>query len=113
MLEKIIKELTTTNDDDQITSEGMLAWAKRVEMQRAQTAVLNTTMESRQFDKVKVEKKRQHKTSTRSNITAMTMPILWQIIHTKAVSGIQKDVCRWWQNQTFQNSVPKQKRPGG
>ena len=39
MLEEIIKELTATNTDDQITSEGMLALAKRVEAQRAQAAV--------------------------------------------------------------------------
>ena len=57
MLEEIIKELTTTKDDDQISSEGVLAWAIRVEAQRAQAAVLNTIMESRQFDKVKVIKK--------------------------------------------------------
>ena len=57
MLEEIIKELTTTKDDDWITSKGVLAWAKRVEVQRAQAAVLNTIMESRQFDKVRVMKK--------------------------------------------------------
>ena len=52
MLEEIIKELTVTNTDDQIMSEGMLAWAKRVEAGKAQAAVLNTITESRQFDKV-------------------------------------------------------------
>ena len=30
ILEEIIKELTAANNNDQITSEGMLAWAKRV-----------------------------------------------------------------------------------
>ena len=57
MLEEIIKELTITRDDDQITSKSVLAWAKRVNAQRAQAAVLNTIMELRQFDKVKVVKK--------------------------------------------------------
>ena len=57
MVEEIIKELTTAKDDDQITSEGMLAWAKRLEVQKAQAAVLNTIIESRQFHKVKVIKK--------------------------------------------------------
>ena len=57
MLEEIIKELTTTKDDDQITSKGMLAWAKRVEAQKAHAAVLNTFIELKQFDKVKVVKK--------------------------------------------------------
>ena len=31
MLEEIIKELTATNNDDHITSGGVLAWAKSVE----------------------------------------------------------------------------------
>ena len=57
MLEEIIKELTAANTDDQITSEGVLAWAKRVEAQRAQAAVLNTITELRQFDKVQIIKK--------------------------------------------------------
>ena len=51
MLEEIIKELTATNNDDHLTSGGVLAWVKRVETQRAQAAVLNTPTESRQFDK--------------------------------------------------------------
>ena len=41
MLEEIIKELTVTSNDDHTTSGGVLAWAKRVEAQRAQTAVLD------------------------------------------------------------------------
>ena len=57
MLKEIIKEVTITQNDDQITSEGMLAWTKRVEAQRTQAAVLNTIMELRQFDKVKVVKR--------------------------------------------------------
>ena len=57
MLEEIIKELTTSKNDDCITSGGVLVWAKRVETQRAQVAVLNTITESRQFDKIKVSRK--------------------------------------------------------
>ena len=40
MLEEIIKELTATKNDDHITSGGVLAWAKRVEAQRAKVGVL-------------------------------------------------------------------------
>ena len=61
LLEEIIKELTATNNDDHITSGGVLAWAKRVEAQKVQAAVLNTLKESRQFNKIKVSK-RQRKT---------------------------------------------------
>ena len=57
MLQEIIKELTTAKDDDHMTSGGVLAWAKRVEDQRAQAAVLNTITELRHFDKVKIAKK--------------------------------------------------------
>ena len=57
MLEEIIKELTATKNDDHITSGGVLAWAKRVEVQRAKAAVLNTLTESKQFDKNKISKK--------------------------------------------------------
>ena len=40
-----------------ITNGGVLALANRVEVQRAQAAVLNTITESRQFDKIKVSKR--------------------------------------------------------
>ena len=35
MLEEIIKDLMATNNNDHITSGGMLAWAKMVEVQKA------------------------------------------------------------------------------
>ena len=54
MLDEIIRELTATNNDEQVTSEGMLICVKGIEAQRAQATVLNTITESCQFDKVKV-----------------------------------------------------------
>ena len=57
MLEEIIKELATTRNNDHVTSGGVLAWAKRVEVQRAQVAVLSIITESRQLDKIKVSRK--------------------------------------------------------
>ena len=57
MLDEIIRELTAKNNDEQVTSKGMLIWAKRIEAQRAQAAILNNTTESHQFDKVIVTKK--------------------------------------------------------
>ena len=62
MLEEIIKELTVTSNDDHITSGGVLAWAKRVEAQRTQAAVLDMLTESRQFDKVKISKNQKKTT---------------------------------------------------
>ena len=80
MLEEIIKELTTTKNDDHITSGGVLAWAKRVEAQRGQVAVLNTLTESRKFDKIKLSKSKgnQNKNiNAPEQYTVTTMQILW------------------------------------
>ena len=63
MLEEIIQELTVTSNDDHITSEDVLAWAKRVETQRAQAVVLNTLTELRQFDKIKKSKRAEEDTT--------------------------------------------------
>ena len=57
MLDDIIKELTTKSNDEQTTSEVVLAWAKRVEMQQAHAAILSDSMETHQFDKVKLNPK--------------------------------------------------------
>ena len=46
MLDKIIRELTTKNNDEQVTTEGVLTWAKRKEVQRVQAIVLNDITES-------------------------------------------------------------------
>ena len=93
----------------------MLAWAKRVEAQRVQAAVLNTITESRQFAKVKIAKKLKEgntKRSNRSDIAVTTMQILWQSTHAEAMSGIWKDVCGLWQDWTLQEGMPQQKREG-
>ena len=47
MFEEIIKELTATKSYDCITSEGVLAWAKRVETQRTQATMLNMLTEKK------------------------------------------------------------------
>ena len=63
MLGEKIKELTTTKGNDTITSENMLLWMKRVEAQRAQSAVMNTITETAEFDKIRM-----------SNMPAKTAP---------------------------------------
>ena len=57
MLDEVIRELTTKNNDEQRTNKGVLAWAKRVEVQQVQAAKLNDIMESCQFDKIKMAQK--------------------------------------------------------
>ena len=59
VLDEIIKELTTKSKDKQTTGEGVLAWAKRVEAQWAQAAILSDIMETQQFDKVKLNSKQR------------------------------------------------------
>ena len=57
LLDEVIRELTAKSNDEQMTSEGVLAWAKRVEVQRAQAAILNDIRESHQFDRIKMAQK--------------------------------------------------------
>ena len=56
MLEEIIKELRTVYSDEQITSGNVLAWAKRVEGQRAQAAIMSVITKSKKFNKIKVSR---------------------------------------------------------
>ena len=63
MLEEIIKEITATSNDDHIKNMGVLAWAKRERVQRAQVAVLKRLTELRQFDKIKVSKRAKEDTT--------------------------------------------------
>ena len=56
MLDKVIRELTTKSSNDQMTSEDMLIWAKRVEAQRMQAVILSDITDSQRFDEVEVAK---------------------------------------------------------
>ena len=56
MLEEIFNELTTVRGDDQITSGNVLAWAKRVEVQRTQAAVMSAVTKTEEFNKIKVSR---------------------------------------------------------
>ena len=57
MLEEVIRELTARNNDEQTTSEGVLVWAKRIEVQWVQVAVLYDITELCQFDKINMASK--------------------------------------------------------
>ena len=56
MLGEIIRELTKVNTGRVITSENVLAWAKRTEVQRVQAVVMNSLTESKEFSKIKIAK---------------------------------------------------------
>ena len=53
MLVEIIKELIKTEESKDVTSEQVLAWAKRVEAQKAQSAIINSLKETKDFNRIK------------------------------------------------------------
>ena len=57
MLEEVIRELTARNIDEQTTSKGVLAWAKRIEVQWVQAAILNDITKLHQFNKINMASK--------------------------------------------------------
>ena len=57
MLDEMIREPTVKSNNEQTTSEGILAWAKRVEVQWAQAAISNDITELCQFNKIKMAQK--------------------------------------------------------
>ena len=57
MLAEVIGELTAKSNNEQTTSEDVLAWAKRVEAQQARAVILNDITESHKFDKIKMAQK--------------------------------------------------------
>ena len=57
MLDEVIRKLTPKNNNEQTSSENALAWAKRVQVQWAQVAILNNITESHKFDKIKMAQK--------------------------------------------------------
>ena len=59
MLEEVIRELTARNNDEETTSEGVLAWAKRIEVQQVQAAILNDITKLHQFDKINMASKKK------------------------------------------------------
>ena len=59
MLDEVITELTAKNNNEQTTSKDVLVWAKRIEAQWAQAAILSDITKSQKFNKVKMVKKKQ------------------------------------------------------
>ena len=66
-------ELTNVKVNNTINSESVLAWAKRVEAQRAQAAVMSSIIETKECDRIKVSK-RSHKDATKI-ITQARVPL--------------------------------------
>ena len=52
MIKEIIKELTKIEENNKMASEKVLVWARRVETQKAQSAILINLNEPKDFDKI-------------------------------------------------------------
>ena len=68
MLDEIVRELMAKNNSEQTNSEDILLWARHIEAQRAQVAILIDITEVQKFDKVKLVQKpkgRQEAETTR------------------------------------------------
>ena len=57
MLEEVIRKLTARNNDEQTTIKGVLVWAKRIEVQQVQAAILKDITKLCQFDKINMASK--------------------------------------------------------
>ena len=73
MLAEIIRELTKIRENTEITHENVLCLAKRVEAQRAQSAIMNSLTEAKEFDKLKIAKNK-YKDSLRRSSAQTKMP---------------------------------------
>ena len=62
MITEIIRELTVINRTNEITNEYMLSWAKIVEEQRTQEAILDITNET-EFNMIKTSDKHESRPS--------------------------------------------------
>ena len=108
MLDEVIRELTTKSNKKQTTSEDVLAWAKRVEVQQTQAAILNDITESHKFDKIKMSQKLK---SSQNRETTHQTSHRWLCrycggSHTpRQCTRIWKNVCRMWEDGPFQKGV--------
>ena len=104
MLDKITRELT---------SEDVLAWAKRVKSQRVQASMLNDITETKAFNKVKKGnrvKEYPRKRSACCNTPQMDVQVLWGKPHIKTMPSIWENVCSMQQDGTLQEGVQEQKK---
>ena len=88
MLTEIIRELTKAEESADITSEQVLGWAKRVEAQRAQSAIMDSLTETKEFDKINLAKV-AFKYSWRNVQTSAKVPAKKSCIHCS--SAIYQD----------------------
>ena len=100
MFTEIIMELTKAEESVDVTSEQILGWAKRAEVQRAQSAIMDSLTETKMFDKI--DSKRgthiQHKksASTCQSTHNEKLQLLWFQPSIKTIPGLWEEVCGLW-----------------
>ena len=55
MMTEIMRGLTAVRNTNEITSEHILCWARRVRVQRVQKAILDVKKGSKEFDAIKIQ----------------------------------------------------------
>ena len=94
MLTEIIRELTKTETSTAVTSELVLVWEKKVEAQKAQSTIITSLRETKEFDKIKTIKEGETESKKTANMchnafeadfqflwfqpSTQTMPSLWE-----------------------------------
>ena len=107
MLDEVIRELTAKSNNEQTTSEDVLAWAKRVKAQWAQAAILNNITESHKFDKIKMAQKPKSSwdRETTHTISQMAVQILWWKSCVQTVPSIWENMCKMQEDRPLQEGV--------
>ena len=108
MLGEIIRELTKVKVNNTINSETVLLWAKRVEVQRAQVAVMSSITERKEFDRIKASK-RSHKDApkktTQAKVPMRQLCGYCGSMHPQANAQHTENVCRMPENWPLQGSM--------
>ena len=73
MLAEIVMELTKIEENVEVTSEKVKCLARRVEVQRTQSVIINSLTETKEFDKLKIMKV-TYKGSPRIQSTHIKIP---------------------------------------
>ena len=61
MLEEVVWELTMIHENKKITTENVSSWAKRVNVKRAQSAIMNSLTETKELNKLKLAKSQRER----------------------------------------------------
>ena len=74
MIPEIQRDLIKTEENKIMTSKQVLAWAKRDEVQRAQSEIIDSLSETKDFDRIKTVRS-EHRQMVRKLCTPAKMPV--------------------------------------